>query len=90
MKALVLFLSVIVIRSACATTPTIPMESVESSFIESVGYDVETQTMVVKMANSLDVYTYENVPQSVYDDFMAADSKGRFYVENIKGQYGGE
>ena len=39
------------------------------------------------MVNSSDIYTYLNVPQSVYDGLMAAESKGAYYVRNIKGQF---
>ena len=39
------------------------------------------------MVNSSDVYNYQEVPASVYADFLAAESKGAFYVKNIKGQF---
>ena len=53
-----------------------------------IGYDPEAKTLVVQMNNSSDSYTYEGVPQAVYDDFLAADSKGAYFVAHIKGQYG--
>ena len=39
------------------------------------------------MHNSSDTYVYKDVPQTVYDNFMAAESKGSFYVKNIKGKF---
>ena len=63
------------------------MLSVKSSLIDKAGYDPETKVLSIQMNNSSDVYTYEAVPQAVYDDFLEADSKGAYYVKHIKGQY---
>ena len=50
---------------------------VDSSMIEAVGYDAETQTLEV-LFNSGKRYAYHDVPQDVYDGLMAADSKGQY------------
>ncbi len=63
------------------------MQSVKSSLIDKIGYDADAKTLAVQMHNSLDVYLYEEVPASVFEQFQKADSKGRFFVEHIKGQY---
>ena len=60
---------------------------VESSLIAKAGYDAAAQVLSIQMVNSSDVYNYQEVPASVYADFLAAESKGAFYVKNIKGQY---
>ena len=39
------------------------------------------------MNNSSDRYFYSNVSQAVFDDLLAAPSKGSFYVKKIKGKY---
>ena len=81
---LVLTLSLLVAAAAAAD---FQMQSVESSLIDQIGYDAETETMAVQMQNSSDVYIYQDVPQSVFNEFLSAPSKGRYFVENIKGQY---
>ena len=62
------------------------MQTVESSFLQKSAMTLP-QTLAVQMVNSSDIYTYLNVPQSVYDGLMAAESKGAYYVRNIKGQF---
>ena len=59
--------------------------SVESSNIESVGYDETTSSMYVKYPSG--TYKYDGVEKSVYESLLTSTSKGRFMNENIKGQY---
>ena len=81
--ALVLFSLLILASGALAAA----MQSVQSSRIDKAGYDPETKVLSIQMNNSSDVYSYEGVPQAVYDGFREADSKGAYYVKHIKGQY---
>lgn len=87
MKKIALVLALLLVGSFVALAADIEMQSVQSSLVDKIGYDATAQTLVVQMHNSIDVYEYHNVPQFVFDQFLAADSKGRFFVENIKGQY---
>ncbi|HOE01214.1 MAG TPA: KTSC domain-containing protein [Kiritimatiellia bacterium] len=87
MKKLAVFLAALFVLSAAAWALDIEMQAVESSLIAKVGYSADAKELVVQMHNSSDIYVYKGVPQAVYDDFLAADSKGAFYVKNIKGQY---
>lgn len=50
---------------------------VESSMIYAVGYDEETQTLEV-LFNSGRLYFYYDVPREVYEELLAAESKGRY------------
>ncbi len=59
---------------------------VESSNISQVGYDAGAQELRVRF-NSGSEYVYSDVPGQVFTDFLAADSKGQFLNQNIKGQY---
>lgn len=59
---------------------------VDSSNIADVGYDETTMTLEVGFHNGT-AYQYFDVPQSVYQEFMSADSKGTFLNTNIKGNY---
>jgi hypothetical protein len=60
--------------------------SVFSSNITSIGYDPETSTLEVEF-NSGSVYQYFNVPQGIYDAFMAAPSKGQFLASQIRDRF---
>jgi len=60
--------------------------TVESSNIAMVGYDLASMELHVKF-NSGAEYLYRDVPEAVFDELMAAPSKGRFLNERIKGQY---
>lgn len=62
---------------------------VKSSQIHSIGYDEQTQTLEVAFKVKADprtvrVYQYRNVPVDVYQNFMAADSKGSYLHKVIK------
>jgi hypothetical protein len=61
------------------------MQSVESSNIESIGYDAETETMHVKFNSGL--YEYQGVSERAYLALMSAPSKGRHLRSmGIKGE----
>ena len=60
--------------------------AVSSSNISSVGYDANSSTLEIEF-HSGGVYQYEGVPQSEYDVFIAADSKGKYFNANIKDRY---
>ena len=97
------YLMVAVIVFACAglclaqepapAAPAAPAEQgaalapVESTLIQEVGYDAETQVLTVKLVDNADVYEYQKVPEAVYKELMAAESKGSYFAKNIKGKY---
>ncbi len=87
MKTIALVLASLTLFAALAFAADIDLQSVDSSLIGRIGYDAESETLAVQMCNSLDVYHYADVPQAVANEFLAAESKGRYFVENIKGQY---
>lgn len=63
------------------------MQDVESTLVQQIGYDPDTQTLIVKLVTDGSVYEYYGVPQEVYDQFMAAESKGHFFTKYIKNSY---
>lgn len=63
-----------------------PRETIDSSAIEAVQYDATRQWLDVELTNRR-VYRYFDVPAEVYRSFMAADSKGRFYNDEIRDEY---
>jgi len=58
----------------------------ESSNIQSIRYDDETQTLEVTFLNG-GTYHYYDVPSQVSQDFERSESKGQFLAANIKGHY---
>ena len=64
----------------------IPRAPVESSAISAIGYSKRLQILEIEFLNGA-IYRYTGVPRSVYHKLMAAESKARYYDENIKGSY---
>jgi len=62
------------------------MIKVESSQIETIGYDAETSTLHVHFKRG-GKYSYSEVPADVRAAFMAAESKGKFLGAEIKGKF---
>lgn len=64
------------------------MVEVESSMIESIGHDETTSRMVIVFRNGY-VYEFHMVPRSVFEEFINAESKGKFFMDNLKfSEYG--
>lgn len=59
---------------------------VSSTDVAEIGYDVPTMTLEVAFHRG-GVYQYFDVPEIVYQEFMRADSKGKFLHANIKNSY---
>ena len=60
------------------------MTPVISSDISSVGY--ENGTLYIRF-NSGGMYSYSDVPYSVYQGLMSASSQGKYFHAYIKGHY---
>ena len=64
----------------------VEMHYVDSSNIEAVGYDETARELHVRFLSS-GTYVYHGVPQDVYDELMAAPSKGSYLNRVIKSNY---
>lgn len=62
------------------------MEAVQSSNIESVGYDEADQEVYVKFLNG-SVYVYRGVPAHEYEGLKNAPSVGSYLHRNFKNVY---
>lgn len=62
----------------------IEVNEVDSSVIKSIGYN--KNVLVVEFHNG-SLYRYNDFPKDLYDMFMAAESKGRFFVKNIRPKF---
>jgi len=60
--------------------------TVDSSFCDRIGYDRRRRVLEVCMKNGSS-YFYAEVPPEIVQDFLAAESKGRFFAQRIKGRY---
>lgn len=59
---------------------------VDSSSLESVGYDAESHTLEVEFRSG-GVYQYMDVPADELRRFLTADSLGRYLNKRIKPRY---
>ena len=66
---------------------TINLQPVDSTRIEAVGYDADSQTLRIRFKSNGSVYDYDDVPQDVYDALMNSASVGRYFGESIEGVY---
>ena len=62
------------------------MIAVSSSSIAFIGYDAEHMTLRIQFREG-GVYDYHGVPEMVYQQFISAPSKGRYYARFIKGRF---
>jgi hypothetical protein len=60
----------------------VEMFPVASSRITEMGYDPETATVYVRFTDGRS-WCYMNVPQDVWDQFVASPSKGQFIKETL-------
>jgi len=59
---------------------------VDSSNLSDVAYDDTTQTLFIRFKAG-NVYEYFDVPESVFQELLGADSKGKYFNANIKNRY---
>lgn len=59
---------------------------VESSNIGAIAYIPQAEQLMVQFTNG-SVYAYSNVSAEVFEEFLDADSKGKYLNTHIKGVY---
>lgn len=64
----------------------IPMARVVSSNISEIGY--HEGRLQIQFANG-SRYAYDNVPREIHADFMASESKGKYFATHIRPKYTG-
>jgi len=62
------------------------MNVVTSSYVGAVGYDGQNKVLYVQFRNG-QTYRYLDVQLAIYDSFLAAESKGKYYAANIRNHY---
>ena len=62
------------------------MVQVGSEEIDEIGYDAARSTLFVRFAHG-GWYSYFAVPKRVHADFLAAESKGRFFHDHVRDRF---
>jgi hypothetical protein len=65
---------------------SIAMPAVQSSTIAWAEYDKQTQVMEVRFHNG-GIYIYSDVEPETYQNFLDAESQGKFFNRFIKDKY---
>jgi hypothetical protein len=73
-------------RDSGAIISHIQRQPVQSSGLAAVGYSKRLHVLEIEFTNGA-VYRYAEVPPSVHRLLMSAESKARFYDENVRGKY---
>jgi len=63
------------------------MIPVSSSAIAEIGYEPGSRQLDIEF-HETGVYSYYNVPPHIYEGIMNASSKGQYFNEYIRDQYG--
>lgn len=61
-------------------------KTVESSNLESIGYDASVGTLEIEFKSGA-VWQYYDFPEHMWNEFEYADSHGKYFHAHIKNQY---
>lgn len=61
-------------------------QTVASSMIRSIGYDVDASVMEIEFRSGR-TYRYFGVPEFLYRGFVLAASKGKYFSQRIDGLF---
>ncbi len=67
--------------------PMPEMHFIDSSNIEAIGYEPDSQELHVRFLKSGETYVHYSVEEWVFQELMQADSKGQYLNSNIRGRY---
>jgi len=63
------------------------LRNVDSSALSRVGYDKREHVLVAEFKDSGAIYAYYDVPESVYNALLDADSIGNYFYYNVRTSY---
>lgn len=61
--------------------------AVNSSALQSIGYDAEKHILELEFRDNGDVWQYFNFKPAAYKKFVNSQSLGNFFATRIKGKY---
>lgn len=73
-------------RTVDPITSRIRRATIESSALTALGYSKNLRALEVEFRDGL-IYRYLDVPPAVYRELLSADSRARFYNQQIRGRY---
>jgi hypothetical protein len=62
-------------------------QPVTSALIRTIGYDLHASILEVELAEAGRVYRYFDVPYSIFEELMEAESKGAYFNEYVRDMY---
>jgi hypothetical protein len=74
------------IRGAMNSAELMPMTAVESTTLAGVAYDSSTEGLRLEF-RSRAFYCYFGVPPAIWQQLMAAESKGAYFNRYIRGRF---
>jgi KTSC domain len=87
---LIIFLGTICSAASSSDQPAIVShirrEAVASHGLAAIGYSKRLHALEIEFVNGA-IYRYLNVPPRLYRDLIVADSKARFYDQNVRGKF---
>jgi hypothetical protein len=60
---------------------------VQSSALQSIGYDAKKQVLELEFRDNRSVWQYFGIRPSTYRKFISAESLGNYFIKRIKGRY---
>jgi len=64
------------------------MYSLNSSLIKSYDYNSDSKVLKISFVDNAEVaYDFEGVPEPLFQEFRASNSKGRFFNSSIRGRF---
>lgn len=73
--------------AAMESNQPVKMTRIDSSTVAAVGYDSGDRCLYVRFTEGRGTYVYYDVPTMLFEELLAAESKGRFLNERLKGSY---
>ncbi|MDO6738540.1 KTSC domain-containing protein [Wenyingzhuangia sp. 2_MG-2023] len=58
-----------------------------SSIIASVGYNTSEEILEIEFKRNRDIWQYSEVPNLLWTEFVKSNSKGKFFLKEIKDKY---
>ena len=62
-------------------------QPIESKLLTSAAYDGESRILYLRFRSHGDVYRYFAFPPEQYEQFLAAESRGRHFLANIRNHF---
>jgi hypothetical protein len=62
-------------------------QPIESKLFVSAAYNAETHILYLRFRSGGDVYRYFEFPEDQFKDFIEAESRGRYFLDQIRDQF---